>query len=249
VIDILQWTTLGVCALLAVFRIPSALRGENRLMFGIFLLMTLAILLSMEAPYVAVDQLLGGTNIANLVLRFVIFGVILLIGLRVARGFGAGRALSWIAGKPGVTALALACAAVIVTFLLMDTQGSSAGLKAIAAKDARNAALVEVYGAFGRLYPCYIAVVLLPTMIRTVRSRLPVLIRLAAVFLSVGAVGLVLSLSSPIIPPGMGFIRFIVNYTAVLCYVLGLAAVWADKIRAQARRRNPLPSSESSFSP
>lgn len=29
-IAILQWTTLALCALLAVARIPSALRGENR---------------------------------------------------------------------------------------------------------------------------------------------------------------------------------------------------------------------------
>ncbi len=51
-IDILQWTTLAVCGLVALARIPSALRGENRSLFSIFALMTLAILLSIEAPYV-----------------------------------------------------------------------------------------------------------------------------------------------------------------------------------------------------
>lgn len=238
-IEILQWTTLGVCGLLALARVPSALRGENRLMFGILVLMTLAILLSMQGPYLAIDQVLGGNNVTNLILRFVIFGAIFLIGVRVARGFGASRALGWIVGRPGLIALTITAAAVIVTFLLMDTSGSSAGLQSVAAKDARNAALVECYGAAGRLYPCYISLVLLPTMIRTVRSRLPVLIRLAALLLSLGAVAIVLSLSSPVIPPGMGIVRFIVNYTAVLCYALGLALIWIDKLRAHVRRPSP----------
>src|SRR5450830_1451096 len=81
IIEILQWTTLGVCAVLALARVPSALRGENRLMFGILVLMTLAILLSMQGPYLAIDHVLGGSNLTNLILRFVIFGAILLIGV------------------------------------------------------------------------------------------------------------------------------------------------------------------------
>ena len=69
-IAVLQWSTLAICALIAIARIPSALRGENRSLFYIFTLMTLAILLSIEAPYVAIDQALGGINLANLLLRF-----------------------------------------------------------------------------------------------------------------------------------------------------------------------------------
>ena len=50
-IAVLQWTTLAVCALVAVARIPSALRGENRSIFGIFALSTLAIMLSINVIY------------------------------------------------------------------------------------------------------------------------------------------------------------------------------------------------------
>ena len=50
-IAILQWTTLAVCAIVAIARIPSALRGENRSLFVVFLLLTVAILLSIEASY------------------------------------------------------------------------------------------------------------------------------------------------------------------------------------------------------
>lgn len=61
-IEILQWSTLAICGLIAVARVPSAVRGENRTLFWIFALMTLAILLSIEAPYVAIDQALGAST-------------------------------------------------------------------------------------------------------------------------------------------------------------------------------------------
>jgi hypothetical protein len=236
-IELLQWSTLAVCGALAVARIPSAIRGENRLLFGILLLMTFAILLSVEAPYLAIDQALGGRNLANLGLRFIIFGAILLVGIRVAKGFSATHALSLLTGRPGALAFGLAGVAVIATFLLMDTAGSSAGLQAVAAKDPRNAALVEYYGAAGRLYQSYVSLVLFPAMIRAVRSSLPPLIRAAAALLAVGAVAMALSLLSPVIPPSLAFLRFIVNYTAILCYVLGLALIWSDKLRARASPR------------
>ena len=48
-IEILQWSTLATCGLIAAARVPSAIRGENRSLFYIFALMTAAILLSIEA--------------------------------------------------------------------------------------------------------------------------------------------------------------------------------------------------------
>ena len=73
-IAILQWTTLAVCAIVAILRVPSALRGENRSLFGIFALSTVAILLSIDVIYRAVDAWLGSENYTNLILRFVIYG-------------------------------------------------------------------------------------------------------------------------------------------------------------------------------
>ena len=97
-IAILQWTTLAVCCVVTLIRVPSVLRGENRSLFWIFALMTLAILLSIDAPYLAVDQVLGGMNFANLVLRFVIFGGIFFLGIRLARGFSACDAVGVLGG-------------------------------------------------------------------------------------------------------------------------------------------------------
>ena len=236
-IAILQWTTLAVCGVLAAFRVPSALRGENRSLFFIYAFLTAGLLLSIEVPYVAVDQVLGGMNLANLVLRFIIFGAIFALGLRIARGFGAGDALRLITGPSGIAVAAAASVAVVVVFLMMDTAGSSAGLIAVYDKDGRNAALVEYYGAAGRLYPAYITLALLPAMVRTVRSSLPGLVRLGAALLAAGSVAITLSLLSPVIPASLAYLRFVFNYTAVLCLLVGLAVIWLSKAVAKRTRK------------
>lgn len=231
-IAILQWTTLAVCAIMAIARVPSALRGENRSLFFIYAFLTAAILLSIDAPYLAVDQALGGRNVANLLLRFIIFGAILALGIRLARGYGADDALRLITGPLGIAVLWAASAAVLVVFLMMDTQGSSAGLAAVSTKDGRHQALVEYYGAAGRLYPAYVMLALLPAMLRTARSKLPLLVRLSAGFLAYGSVAIALSLLFPVIPSALGFLRFVINYSAILCILVGLALIWLGKIAA-----------------
>ncbi|TLM84135.1 hypothetical protein [Pseudarthrobacter sp. NamE5] len=234
-IEILQWSTLAICGLIAAARVPSAIRGENRSLFYIFALMTLAILLSIQGPYVAIDRALGGINLANLLLRFVIFAAIYFVGIRVSRGFGAGGALRLITGKAGMVVLLVVSLVMVALFLMMDTTGSSAGLTGVVGTDPWNSALLEYYGAAGRAYPAYITLVLLPAMVRAVPSRLPVLIRIAAGVLALGAVATGLTLTFPLIPPALGALEFIINYTAVLCFVVGLAVIWAARVRSGKR--------------
>jgi hypothetical protein len=229
-IEILQWSTLAACGLVAMARIPSALRGKNRTIFYIFALMTVAILLSIQAPYVAIDQALGGVNIANLILRLVIFAAIYFVGIRITRGFGADHAYRLVTGRIGMAALGLTSLVVVVVFLMMDTAGSSAGMGAVSAKDSRNGLLVEYYGAAGRAYPAYVSLVLLPAMVRACRSTLPVLVRVSAFLVAVGAVAIGLSLLFPLIPPKLGFVEFVINYTAVLCFVFGLALIGVARL-------------------
>lgn len=230
-IEILQWSTLATCGVVAAARVPSALRGENRALFYIFALMTLAILLSIEAPYVAIDHALGGMNVANLILRFVVFGAIYFVGIRITKGFGAADAYRLITGWVGMTVLALISVAVAGLFLLMDSTGSSSGLHSISLKGGPNAILVEYYGAAGRAYPAYVALVLLPTMVRAVLSGLPVLVRLAAFLLALGAVATSLASLFPLVPPQWSPAKFVSNYTAVLCFVTGLTLIWAGRVR------------------
>lgn len=230
-IEVLQWATLATCGLIAAARVPSALRGENRSLFYIFLLMTLATLLSIHGPYIAIDQALGGMNYSNLLLRFIIFAAIYFVGIRVTKGFGAQEAYRLITGRVGMLVLLAVSLVLVAVFLLMDTAGSSAGMVAQVHKDPRNAALVEYYGAAGRAYPAYVSLVLLPAMVRAVRSRLPVLVRIAAFLLGTGGVAIALTLLFPVVPPELDPLKYLVNYTAVLCYVVGLALIWAARIR------------------
>ncbi|WP_248762275.1 hypothetical protein [Pseudarthrobacter sp. SSS035] len=231
-IEILQWSTLTVCGLVAVARVPSAVRGRNRTLFYIFALMTLAILLSIQAPYLAIDQALGGVNVANLLLRFVIFAAIFFVGIRVTRGFGADDAYRLLTGRIGMAVLGLTSLMVVVVFLMMDTAGSSAGMGSVSVKDARHGLLVEYYGAAGRAYPAYVSLVLLPAMVRASRSTFPVLVRVAAFLLALGAVAIGASLLFPALPPALGSVEFVINYTAVLCFVIGLALIWVAKLRS-----------------
>lgn len=231
----LQWVTLAVCAGLTLARLPSALRRENRSLFFIFALITLAILLSIEGPYLAIDQVLGGINLANLLLRFIIFGAIFFLGVKITRGFGATREYRLITAKPGMVALAICSVAVLVTFLLMDTEGSSTGMRAIGSKSESNRALMDFYGAAGRLYPAYVSLVLVPAMTRAVLSTLPWLVRLGALLLGVGSVAVILTLSFPWLPPELGIATFITNYTAILCFVVGLALIWIAKLLRPSR--------------
>lgn len=235
-IEILQWSTLAVCGLIALARVPSALRRQNRSLFYIFALITLAILLSIEAPYLAIDQFLGGINITNVILRFVIFAAIFFVGIRVTKGFGADDAYRLIAGKAGMVVLLALSLVVVVVFVMMDTTSSSVGLTEAASASERNEVLVEYYGAAGRAYPSYVSLVLLPAMIRAVRSRLPVMVRIAAALLAVGGISIALTLLFPVFPPAMASAKYIVNYTAVLCYVMGLALIWAAKVHSNKRR-------------
>ncbi|WP_320537554.1 hypothetical protein [Pseudarthrobacter sp. IC2-21] len=236
-IETLQWCTLGICGLVAAARVPSALRGNNRTLFYIFALITLAILLSIEAPYVAIDRALGGLNVANLILRLVIFATIYFVGIRIAKGFGATGAYRLITGRMGMVALGLTSLIVLVFFLMMDTAGSSAGLVSVSVKDSRNGLLVEYYGAAGRAYPAYVSLVLLPAMASAVRGTLPGLVRVSAFLLAVGSAAVGLTLLFPLIPPESGFVEAVINYTAVLCFVMGLAVIGVAGV--VYRRRDP----------
>ena len=126
--EILQWTTLIVCAAATLARIPSALRGTNRSLFFIFLLATAAGVLSLDVFYFPIDRALGGINIASLLLRLIVFAAIYLVAFRVSRAFGARDAYALISGRIGLGVLGLFSAALVTLFLLMDISASSPGL-------------------------------------------------------------------------------------------------------------------------
>lgn len=231
-IEILQWSTLAVCVIAALARIPSAIRGENRSLFYVFVLSALAILLSIDAPYQSVDAWLGSANFANLLLRFLIYGTVLLVGYRIAKGFGVPRSIRLIVGPAGLGVLGVIAAGTLVLFLLADTEGTVTGLTTLPSRSPRNAQLIELYAAAGRLYPAYVAACLLPATYAAMTSGLPAAIRCGAALLSVAFLALFLGTFYPLVPAGMGPLKAVINYAAVLTLILGLLSIWIARIRA-----------------
>jgi hypothetical protein len=230
-IAILQWTTLAVCAVVTLARIPSALRGHNRSLFFIFALMTIAILLSIDAPYRVIDAWLGSQNYANLILRFVIYVGFFLAGVRIAKAFNSARAVKLLRGLLGLSVLGVIMAATAVLFVLADTEGTATGLSGLRERSPENFRFIELYGTAGRLYPAFVAACLLPSSIRVAAGRLPAVIRWGAALLTVSFAGIVLSSVIPFLPSS-GFLHFVVNYTAALTLVLGLTVIWVGRISA-----------------
>lgn len=234
-IAILQWTTLAVCALVAIARIPSAMRGENRSLFGIFVLATVAIMLSIDAGYTVIDSWLGSENYANLLLRFVVYGTVLLAGYRIAKGFDSPRAVRFIVGPAGLAVLAIVVVGTVVPFLLANTAGTSTGLAALPDQSPQNVELIRLYTAAGRLYPSYVAACLLPVTFQAITGRLPVTVRIGAAVLTVGASAMLLMSFAELIPRNYNYLQFVISSTAVLGLVLGLALIWAGRVLAMRR--------------
>lgn len=242
-IPTLQWTTLVVCALIALLRTPAALRGENRSLFGIFALATVAMLLSIEWNYTLVDGWLGGHNYANLLLRFIIYGTMLLAGYKIAKGFDDSRSLHLLLGPVGRAALIVVALATVVPFLLANTAGTAVGLAALPDQSAGNKELIWLYTRAGRLYPAFVGVCLLPATIKAWRSRLPRMVRSGAAVLSVGSAAMILLVIADFLPPSLGFLQYILSSAAVLGLVVGLGLIWLGKVSARraARSAPPLP--------
>ena len=224
----LQWGTLVICSVVLLLRVPDAIQGRNRTVFGILVLATLCSLLSVPGPYEAIDAALGGWNLTHLILRFLVFAAVLLVGLRVARALADQRGYRLIAGPAGRWALAVSAAVAAVTFFLMDTRGSSTGLLGIADQGGRNAILAPFYAAAGRAYPAYVSLALLPALLATMRSQLPRLVRAGAFLTSFGALATATSVPASFAPEPWIAAQQTVNYVAVLGYVLGLGLFWVS---------------------
>lgn len=235
-----QWSTLVVCALAALLRTPAALRGENRSLFGIYALSTLAMLLSIGASYTAIDSWLGSANYANLLLRFVIYGTVLLAGYKIARGFSSPTSVRLLLGPAGLSVLAVVALATIVPFLMANTAGTSVGLATLPDQSEHNQQLIRLYTAAGRLYPAFVGACLMPATVRAMRSRLPRLVRGGAAFLTGGAVAMILLAAGELLPRPLTFLQYYFSSAAVLGLVFGLVLIWLGKLAARrASRKSP----------
>jgi hypothetical protein len=228
----LPWLTLFVCVAMTAVRVPSAIRGRNRTMFFLFALLSADILLSIREPYLAIDAALGGFNLANLLLRFMLYGTFLLLGVKTAAAFGSSAGLRAIRGRAGIAVLLLVAVLTAWIFFAMETGGSAPGLSGL----ERSAGL-ESYAALGRLYPGYVAACLLPGIWRAIRGSGPALLRAASGTLFLGLCLLLLSQAFPLVPESASWLRPAINYSAALACVLGMGGIWLSKSLAHRPAR------------
>ncbi|GAB2716251.1 hypothetical protein ACX801_11155 [Arthrobacter bambusae] len=229
---VLAWATLSICLILTAIRIPSAVRGENRMMFVLFALISLDILLSIEEPYLLIDGWLGNFNLGNLLLRFMLYGTFLLMGIKVARAFGSASGERAIRGPVGLAVLGATGVLTAFFFFSMDTRDSTVGLN-----DLDPGPALDLYAALGRFYPGYVAVCLIPGIWRSVRGSGPVLLRTASATLLLGLALLAVSQVFPLIPLSNTWLRPLINYSAALATALGLGGIWLSKTVARRTSR------------
>ena len=231
--EMLEWATLLVCCTALLLRLPDVVRGRNRTVFGILLLGTLCSVLAVSELYDAIDGRLGGRDVTSLVLRYLVFAVVLLVGLRVTSGLAAARARRFISGDIGRWALGLSFLAVTVAFFLMIGTGPHPGLPVPLAGDAGNADVAPYFAAAGRAYPAFVSLVLVPPLLAAVRSKLPRLVRVGALLVLAGAVFAALGLPAVLAPSSWAGAQHFINFAAALGYVLGLVAFWFSGLIAK----------------
>ncbi|MBP3035796.1 hypothetical protein J2M53_05930 [Arthrobacter sp. zg-ZUI100] len=232
----LQWVALGVVVFFGLLRLPAAIRGENRVIFTVLLLMSLVMALSIPFFYLPLDSLLGGVNVANLVIRYSLFAIFLILGLKLAAAFDAQRARRAIGGPAGRCVLAGSAVLVAVLFWLSDLPESSTGLAAYWDQDA-----VHAYGDVAGLYPVYVGGCLIPALVAyTADSRRRNDIRISAGLMSLGFSAVVIHsvLGLTVLGLNVGAWDRVLPYGAVILVTLGLALLWNSQ---RIAKRHPQP--------
>ena len=230
----LQWAAFGVSAVFGLLRLPGAIRGENRGMFYALLFTATAMGLSIPAIYLSVDSMLGGVNVANLLIRYLVFAALLILGIKAATAFNAPHAQRLISGPLGLVVLGAVSAAVAVLFLLSDLPESSTALQAY-----WDQGTVSAYGETARLYQAYVAGCLAPSMFfGAADSRHRAEIRISAGLMSLGMFTICLHtlLTLSLWHPQLAFWDRVLPYTAVIVISAGLALLWKSQ---RAAKRKP----------
>lgn len=178
--ELIKYVVLGVVFVGLLIRLKPTIHGMNRGIFAALALMLLGIALSIESIYLVVDGVLGGQNYANLVIRFLLFTIFVILGVKMAKAFDAPWAARLIVGPAGLVVLG-ACAVLAVLFFIMsDLPQSSVGLHDYGSQES-----VRWYGRMGRIYPTYVAACLIvPAASYAISSRASTVTRTAAAVLA-----------------------------------------------------------------
>ena len=231
-----QVGALTLSALFALIRLPMALRGRNPQLFWALVMLSVAIALGISPVYLAVDPFLGGNNVANLIIRFAMYGFVLILGLKAAKAFRAQRAHRLIAGPVGKTVIAGTVALTTLLFVLADMPVPSPGLRNYGGQWE-----VAVYGSLGRAYPAYVAACLIgPAASVALHRRRPVLMRTGSALLGMGLAAAVLYAVLDVTPLDVNPWDHLVPYSAVILATLGLVMLFSQRVASKRREKQNL---------
>lgn len=229
---LIQWLALALCVIFAVMRLPDAVRGKGRSMFAVLVLLSLAVALSLSPIYLFVDSLLGGINLANLVIRMSLYAVMLLLGVRCAVAFGSDRARRYIEGPVGVAVLGLTVLVTVVLFALSDLPQSSTGLNAYSDQPT-----VHWYADMGRLYPGYVAACLMgPAFASVLDGHRRGLHRAAAALIGTGLLMVLVMAVLLLFPLDIGAAMVLLPFGGIVLVTVGLTMIWSSRRRAEKER-------------
>lgn len=228
----IQWLALALCVIFAAMRLPDAVHGKGRSMFAVLVLLSLAVALSLSPIYLFVDGLLGGANLANLVIRISLYVVMLLLGVRCAAAFGSDRARRCIEGPVGIAVLALTVLVTVVLFALSDLPQSSTGLAAYVDQPT-----VHWYADMGRIYPGYVAACLIGPAFASVRDRRRrSLHRVSAALIGTGLLMVLVMAVLLLFPLDIGAAEVLLPFGGIVLVTVGLTMIWLSRRRAEKDR-------------
>jgi len=219
----IQVSAFALSSLFALFRLPDAIRGRNRSIFFCMVLIAVSTGLSLPLFYEFVDPLLGGMNLANLLLRNSLYGVFVILGVRGAAAFGAERARRLIVGPAGLLVLGITVVLTAGFFAASDIPVTSTGLY-----DYGDQVTVNVYGMLGRLYPAYVAAcVCVPALAAAGNGRYRMPHRVGSGLFGTG-LGVVVVFTALTLVADIGVFMLILPFSAVILVVMGLAVMWVS---------------------
>lgn len=235
---IIQWVALGACVVGAAVRIPGLRQRRGRTVFAALVLLTFAVGLSIDPIYEAVDGLLGGVNLANLLLRLALYAVFVLLGLRMAAAFHSPLARRLVVGPLGLAILVLTVVATVYFFVASELPVTSTGLRSF--DDQRT---VQQYASIGRLYPGYVAACLIiPAVASALDREARTIHRVACAFLACSFSVVVVFVLLRLTPVNLMMWEVILPFTAIVLMVVGLCLVWLSHtlVRRRGARKNKL---------
>ncbi|MDJ0313003.1 hypothetical protein [Arthrobacter sp. H35-D1] len=222
----LQWIALAACIACTAWRFPSLLKGRNRGLFWAFAMTSISVALSIPALYLPIDALLGGANLANVVLRLSLFAVFYLVSVKVAAAYSSPLPIKLIRGPIGLSVLTACSLGILITYFLSDVNGSSTGLSGFGGQ-----ASVAAFMWFGSVYPAYAsACLVLPTAAAALSTR-PAIDRAAAASLCVGFCLVVSTVPLRLLSAPDGFVLKLASFGSILFIAAGFAIVWVSFFR------------------